>query len=160
MILMDAMREGTTMVATEQLTTILMADDDPDDRLLTQQAFREQRLANELRFVEDGEQLIDYLKQQGQYADPSISPRPGLILLDWNMPKKNGREVLAEIKVDPQLKRIPVVVLSTSNAEMDIRHAYDLGANAFISKPVTFEGLAAIVKTLGEHWFGIVELPS
>lgn len=138
---------------------ILMADDDPDDRLLTQDAFEECHLTNELRFVEDGEELMDYLHRKGNYVDPNDSPRPGLILLDLNMPRKDGREALGEIKSDPELRSIPVVVLTTSNAETDILRSYDLGVNSFIVKPVTFEELVEVVKTLGKYWFQIVELP-
>jgi CheY-like chemotaxis protein len=139
--------------------TILMADDDPDDRDLARTAMEESRLANELRFVEDGEELTDYLGRRGRYADPKSSPRPGLILLDLNMPRKDGREALREIKRDPALRQIPVVVLTTSKAEEDILRSYDLGANCFITKPVTFEGLVEVVKVLDKHWFQLVELP-
>jgi CheY-like chemotaxis protein len=139
--------------------TILMADDDEEDRMLAQEAMEESRLANDLRFVCDGEELLDYLLRREQYAQPSTSPRPGLILLDLNMPKKNGREVLQEIKADPNLRTIPVVVLTTSKAEIDICQSYNLGANSFITKPVTFEGLVEVMKTLGKYWFTVVELP-
>jgi CheY-like chemotaxis protein len=140
--------------------TILMADDDADDRFMTRDAFLESRLANDLRFVEDGEELMDYLCRRNQYSDPAQSPRPGMILLDLNMPRKDGREALAEIKADPELRQIPVVVLTTSRAEEDIFRTYDLGANSFIVKPVAFESLVVAVKTLGHYWFKIVELPS
>jgi two-component system response regulator len=139
--------------------TILMADDDADDRHLTKEAFEESRLVNDLRFVEDGEELIDYLKRRGKYADPAASPRPGLILLDLNMPKKDGREALAEIKADPVLKSIRVVIMTTSKAEEDILRTYDLSATSYISKPVTFERLVDVIKTLGKYWLEIVELP-
>jgi CheY-like chemotaxis protein len=140
--------------------TILMADDDPDDRMLTRDALAESRLANNLYFVEDGEELMDYLRQQGKYADPQSSPRPGLILLDLNMPRKDGRESLKEIKSDPNLRHIPVVVLTTSKAEEDIYRTYDLGVNSFITKPVTFDGLVEVMRALGRYWFEIVELPN
>src|SRR3954470_19676247 len=117
--------------------TILMADDDPDDRELTREAFEESRVANDLRFVEDGEELLDYLKRRGKFADPALSPRPGLILLDLNMPKKDGREALEEIKGDPNLCTIRVVILTTSKAEEDILRSYNLGAASYITKPVT-----------------------
>ncbi|MBW1852622.1 MAG: response regulator, partial [Deltaproteobacteria bacterium] len=130
---------------------ILMADDDEDDRLLTQDAFQEYRVGNDLRFVEDGEELMDYLHRKGKFTDPKSSPRPGLILLDLNMPRKDGREALEEIKSDPDLRSIPVVVLTTSKAEEDIVRSYDLGVNSFITKPVTFEGLVEVVKTLGKY---------
>ena len=139
---------------------ILMADDDPEDCMLTQEALEEARLANDMRFVEDGEELMDYLYHRGLYTEPSASPRPGLILLDLNMPRKDGREALGEIKADPTLRQIPIVVLTTSKAEEDRYRTYDLGVNSFITKPVTFGSLADIVKTLGKYWFEIVELPS
>jgi CheY-like chemotaxis protein len=138
---------------------ILLADDDPDDRMLTERALKKNRLANTIRIVEDGEQLMDYLYRRGPYTDPDHSPRPGLILLDLNMPRKDGREALEEIKRDPSLRRIPVVVLTTSEAEQDILRSYDLGVNAFVTKPVTFDGLANAITRLGEFWFEIVKLP-
>jgi len=139
--------------------TILMADDDPDDCMLAKEALAESRLANDLRFVSDGEELLDYLHHRGKYAQLSSSPRPGLILLDLNMPKKDGREALKEIKADLNLRYIPVVVLTTSKAEEDIHRSYDLGANSFIVKPVTFSSLVEVMKTLRKYWFEIVELP-
>ncbi len=139
---------------------ILMADDDADDRLLTQDALRESHLANELRCVGDGEELIDYLKKRGKYAKAGSAPRPGIVLLDLNMPKKDGREALKEIKADPDLKEIPVVVFTTSKAEEDIYRSYELGVNSFITKPVTFENLIQVMKTIGKYWFEVVELPS
>jgi CheY-like chemotaxis protein len=138
---------------------ILMADDDADDRELTKEALTESRLANDLHFVEDGAELLDYLHQRGAYSKPGSAPRPGVILLDLNMPRKDGREALREIKADPNLRTIPIVVLTTSKAEEDIARSYDLGANSFISKPVTFEGLVEVVRGLGKYWFDIVELP-
>ncbi len=139
--------------------TILMAEDDEDDCLLAREALVESRLANDLRFVKDGEELMDYLHRRGKYSRVSDAPRPGLILLDLNMPKKDGREALKEIKSDPNLRQIPVVVLTTSKAEEDIYRIYDLGANSFITKPVTFSSLVEVMKTLGKYWFEIVELP-
>jgi CheY-like chemotaxis protein len=139
--------------------TILMADDDEDDCMLVREALAESRLTIELRMVRDGEELMDYLYRHGRYADPHISPRPGLILLDLNMPKKDGREALREIKNDPELRTIPVVVLTTSKAEEDIYRTYNLGANSFIIKPVTFAALVEVMKTIGKYWFEIVELP-
>jgi len=137
---------------------ILVAEDDPDDRLLVQEAFEESRLANELHFVEDGEELLDYLHRRNRYAEEA-APYPGLILLDLNMPRKDGREALAEIKLTQQFRRIPVVVMTTSKAEEDILRTYDLGVSSFIVKPVTFDGLVDIMRTLGRYWFEIVELP-
>jgi CheY-like chemotaxis protein len=139
--------------------TILFAEDDPDDRLLTRQAFEKCRLDSDLRFVEDGEELIDYLFRRGKYADPAESPRPGLILLDLNMPRKDGREALREIKGNPELRDIPVVVLTTSKADEDIVSTYDLGVNSYITKPSKFSALVQIMKTLGKYWIEVVELP-
>lgn len=138
---------------------ILMADDDADDRMLTRDALEESRVLNELRFVEDGEELMDYLHRKGKYADPESSPKPGLILLDLNMPKKDGREALKEIKSDPNLRRIPVVIMTTSKAEEDIYRSYDFGASSFITKPVTFDRLVDLMRALGEYWVEFVELP-
>ena len=139
--------------------TIVVADDDPDDRMLTKDALDECRLANVVDFVEDGEELMDYLSRRGQFKHLAKSPLPGLILLDLNMPKKDGREALKEIRQDPTLRRIPIVVLTTSKAEEDILRTYELGVNSFIIKPVTFESLVDIVKTIAKYWFEIVELP-
>lgn len=139
--------------------TILMADDDEDDRLMTKEALKEARLANEIKFVVDGEELMDYLYQRGKFTDSASSPRPGLILLDLNMPKKDGREALKEIKEDPDLRQIPIVVLTTSKAEEDIYRSYDLGVNSFITKPVSFDGLVFVMTTLAHYWFQIVQLP-
>ena len=138
---------------------ILMADDDADDRMLTRDALEESRVFNELRFVEDGEELMEYLTRKGKYANAADSPRPGLILLDLNMPKKDGREALKEIKSDPNLRRIPVVIMTTSKAEEDIFRSYDFGASSFITKPVTFDRLVELMRTLGEYWVEFVELP-
>jgi len=138
---------------------ILMADDDPEDRMLAADALVEARLDNELHFVSDGEELIQYLNREGQFAEMEGMPLPGLILLDLNMPRKDGREALKEIKEDPKLKQIPVVVLTTSKAETDIVKTYDLGVNSFITKPVTFDGLVDVMRTLGTYWFSIVSLP-
>lgn len=138
--------------------TILMADDDADDVMLAQEALRESRLRNSLHCVEDGQELMEYLTRTGRY-EQADAPRPGLILLDLNMPRKDGREALKEIKSSPELRRIPVVILTTSTTEEDILRAYDLGANSFITKPVTFDRLVDIVRTLGMYWFNIVQLP-
>jgi CheY-like chemotaxis protein len=139
--------------------TILIAEDDEEDRMLIQEAFDESRLANDIRFVEDGEVLMDYLHQRGKFRAPGSAPRPGLILLDLNMPRKDGREALKEIKADPSLRRIPIVALTTSKAEEDVYRTYDLGVNSFISKPVKFGDLTQVVRTLGSYWLEIVELP-
>lgn len=148
------MKKGLTPI------TILMADDDADDRNMTREAFDESRLANDLRFVENGVQLMDYLLRRNQFQSPASSPRPGLILLDLNMPKMDGREALQRIKADPRLKNIRVVVMTTSKAEEDILRTYDLGASSYITKPVTFSALVDVVRTMGKYWLEIVELPS
>ncbi|WP_372859460.1 response regulator [Pseudoalteromonas sp.] len=140
--------------------TILMADDDEDDRLLTQDALAESRVLNELHFVEDGVELLEYLERKGKFEDKSISPRPGLILLDLNMPRMDGREALQAIKAHPNLKGIPVVILTTSKQEEDMVKGYNLGAASYITKPVTFDGLVDLMKTLGKYWVEFVELPS
>ena len=142
-----------------KLITILLADDDPDDRQMTQEALSECRLANEMHVVEDGEELLDYLFRRNKYANLAKEPLPGLILLDLNMPRKDGREALKEIKANPDLRRIPVVVLTTSKAEEDILRTYDLGVNSYITTPVTFDSLVDTIKVLGRYWFEIVELP-
>jgi len=137
-----------------------MADDDADDRQMTKEAFEESHLTNDLRFVEDGVELMDYLQRRGKYSDPASSPLPGLILLDLNMPKKDGREALQELKADPRLKAIRIVVLTTSKAEEDIFRTYNLSAASYITKPVTFAALIDVVRTLGKYWLEIVELPA
>jgi CheY-like chemotaxis protein len=139
--------------------TIVLADDDPDDRQLTEEAFTENRLANQLHCVEDGEELMDYLHRRGAFEHRRSEPLPGLILLDLNMPRKDGREALKEIKADPKLRRIPIVVLTTSKAEEDILRTYDLGVNSYVTKPVTFKSLVELIKVLGRYWFEVVELP-
>jgi CheY-like chemotaxis protein len=138
---------------------ILIADDDADDRLMAKEALEECRLVNRVDFVEDGVELLAYLRRQGRYADMAKAPRPGLIILDLNMPKMDGREALREIKADPALRRIPIVVMTTSKAEEDIYRSYDLGVNSFITKPVTFDGLVTVMRALGVYWVEIVELP-
>ena len=135
---------------------ILMAEDDADDRLLAKDALVECGIAGDLQFVENGEELLDYLQHRGKYSQ---SPRPGLILLDLNMPRKDGREALHEIKTNPRLRRIPVIVLTTSNADSDIDRAYELGANSFISKPVTFDSLVSIMRVIAQYWLATTELP-
>lgn len=141
------------------MISIVLADDDPDDRKLTQDAFSENRLANEFHAVEDGEELMDYLLRRGKYESMQGEPLPGLILLDLNMPRKDGREALKEIKAHPDLRRIPIVVLTTSKAEEDILRSYDLGVNSYVTKPVTFKSLVELIKVLGRYWFEVVELP-
>lgn len=139
--------------------TVLVAEDDEEDRMLVRDAWKRSRLANELVFVHNGEQLLDYLNRRGEYEDPEKSPRPGLILLDLNMPRVDGRQALKEIKANPRLRTIPVVVMTTSKAEEDIVRTYDLGVNSYICKPVTFDTLVHTVRSLATYWFEIVELP-
>jgi CheY-like chemotaxis protein len=137
---------------------ILLADDDEEDRMLTCDALAESQMSSEVFCVEDGEDLMDYLHARGKYTPPAAAPRPGLILLDLNMPKMDGREALRAIKSDPILRRIPVVVMTTSKAQEDVFGSYDAGANSFIAKAVTFDGLINVMKALGKYWFEIVEL--
>jgi CheY-like chemotaxis protein len=139
--------------------SILIADDDEDDRMLIRDALNESRLANELHFVTNGEELIDYLFNRHQYTDKKKYPRPGIILLDLNMPKKDGREALREIKACNDLRQIPIIVLTTSQTEEDIYRSYDLGVNSFITKPVSFGSLVDTMKIINKYWFEIVELP-
>lgn len=143
----------------KQGIVILMADDDDDDFLLTEKALKQSKLLNTLCRVKDGEELLEYLRGEGNYTYTESRPRPGVILLDLNMPRKDGREALKEIKSDENLRDIPVVVFTTSKAEEDIYKSYQLGVNSFITKPVTFDGLIKVMQTLGRYWFEIVELP-
>jgi CheY-like chemotaxis protein len=138
---------------------ILIADDDAEDRMLIKEALDESRLKNGVQFVENGEELMDYLHNRGKYTDKEKYQTPGLILLDLNMPKKDGREALKEIKADEHLRVLPVVVLTTSKAEEDVLRTYDLGVSSFITKPVTFSSLVDVMRTLSKYWFEIVELP-
>jgi CheY-like chemotaxis protein len=138
---------------------ILMADDDADDRLLVQDALAECHSPERLRFVADGEELMDYLLHRGNYSEVAGAPIPGLILLDLNMPRKDGREALREIRQHADLRRIPVVVFTTSKADSDVRTIYDLGANSLVPKPAAFDALVKVLGTLSHYWFGVVELP-
>ena len=138
--------------------TILLADDDEEDRELARDALQDSHLANEMKFAVDGQDLMDYLHQTGRWTADS-APRPGIILLDLNMPRKDGREALSEIKADGALRRIPVVVLTTSKDEADVLATYDLGVSSFITKPVTFGGLVDVMRTWTRYWVEIVELP-
>jgi CheY-like chemotaxis protein len=147
------------MIRTSLPIRILVAEDDADDRLMIKDAFDESRLGNPVDFVEDGVQLMNYLQREGEFAHMSNQPYPGFILLDLNMPRKDGRTALREIKASQVLQRIPIVILTTSKAEEDIVRTYDLGVNSFICKPVTFDSLVEIVKTVGRYWIEIVALP-
>ena len=138
---------------------ILMADDDADDCLLAEKALKAAHLDNSLSFVKDGEELMDYLLRRGKYTDASQYPMPGLILLDLNMPRKDGREALQEIKAHPLLHHIPVVIMTTSTGEQDILRSYDLGVNSYITKPVTFRGLVEAMQLMKQYWFQLVKLP-
>lgn len=148
------------MTVQSQPITILAAEDDPDDRVLVVEAFQESGQDNSLYFVQDGIELLQYLRKQGSYTTPATAPRPDLILLDLNMPRMDGRDALAEIKADPVLRCIPVVVLTNSNAQEDILYTYDLGGAGFIIKPETFEGMVEVAKGLNQYWFEVVELTS
>jgi CheY-like chemotaxis protein len=147
------------MSANRRSLTVLVADDDEDDRSLIKKAWDKSRVASDLRFVEDGEELIEYLSFAGRYSDPASAPRPALILLDLNMPRKDGREALREIKANSELRQIPIVILTTSQADEDISRSYDLGANSYITKPVTFGALVDVFQVLGKYWIEIVDLP-
>lgn len=135
---------------------ILLIEDSPADVLLTREAFEESRILNTIHVAEDGVQAMDFLHRQGAYASV---PRPDLILLDLNLPRKNGREVLAEIKADPELKKIPIVVLTTSSAEEDVLKAYDLNANCYVVKPVGFDNFMQAMQSIRHFWFSVVTLP-
>ena len=147
------------MNAVVRTPLILMAEDDSDDRLLAREALEESGFAAELRFVENGAELMDYLLARNRFGANGDAPPPSLILLDLNMPRKDGREVLKELKADPSLSQIPVVVFTTSRADTDVASIYRLGANSFISKPTAFESLVKVMRTLGQYWFEVVLLP-
>ena len=139
---------------------ILIADDDEEDRMLIRQAMLKNQVANPMHFVENGEEVLDYLHNRNQFSNNKDCPKPGLILLDLNMPKMDGREAIIEIKKEPALRSIPIVVLTTSGAEEDILRSYNLGVSSFITKPITFQGFIEVMKTLNQYWLEIVELPS
>jgi CheY-like chemotaxis protein len=141
--------------------TILIAEDDPDDRLLARDALAESQFVGTMvRFVEDGQELLDYLRRRGKFSDPAVSPTPGIVLIDLNMPRMDGRTAIAAMKGDPALRHIPVTVLTTSSAEEDISRSYQLGVNSYITKPVSFESLVRVMKSVSQYWFEIVELPA
>lgn len=140
--------------------TILMADDDEDDRLLTRDALTESRVLNDFHCVADGIELMKYLRREGLYKDEELYPAPSLILLDLNMPRLDGRGALEQLKSDPRLRSIPVIILTTSKAEEDMLRAYDLGAASYITKPVTFDKLVELMRSLGRYWVEFVELPN
>jgi len=146
------------MVDEKRVFRILIADDDPEDRNLISEAFDIAEIPHELFFVKDGEELLDYLKRRKNYADASISKTPAIILLDLNMPRKDGREALNEIKSDPEINNIPVIVLTTSNYDEDIKKTYLMGVNGFITKPVTFTALVDAFKGVCSYWLDTVKL--
>lgn len=146
-------------MTTRDAVKILIAEDDEDDRLLIKDAFEESRLRNPIEFVVDGVELMDYLHRRSNYQHLKDTPLPGLILLDLNMPRKDGRTALTEIKESPKLRNIPVTILTTSKSEEDVFRSYGLGVNSFITKPVTFDGLVEVIKVLTHYWIEIVALP-
>ncbi len=148
------------MCTATKSAVILLADDDEDDVVLVRDSFQRSKLSNDLRVVEDGVELMNYLRRRGAFADPEQSPRPDIILLDLNMPRMDGREALKEIKNDQMLKDIPVIILTTSQTHADISRSYQDGANCFITKPVTFQSMCEVVSKFGEYWFQIVRLPA
>ncbi|GGU41480.1 response regulator [Lentzea flava] len=135
---------------------VLLVEDDPGDALMTQEAFEHHKIRNTLHVVKDGVEALAFLRREGEYAD---APRPGLILLDLNLPRKDGREVLAEVKADAELRSIPVVVLTTSDAEEDILRSYSLHANAYVTKPVDFERFIEVVRQIDDFFVTVVKLP-
>jgi CheY-like chemotaxis protein len=135
---------------------ILLVEDNPADVRLTREALRRGRVANTLHVVDDGDKALAFLRREGEYAD---APRPGLVLLDLNLPGLDGRDVLAEVKADPSLRRVPVIVLTTSSAERDIAASYDLGANCFVSKPVALDEFLDVVRSFDAFWLTVVSLP-
>ncbi|MBN2484018.1 MAG: response regulator [Candidatus Omnitrophica bacterium] len=148
------------MIESERKTiSILIADDDDDDVMLVTKALKEYRFLNDLQRVRDGEELLDYLFHRGNYTDADKFPLPNLILLDLNMPRKDGREALKEIKDHHELRKIPVIILTTSKTDEDIVRSYDLGVNSFVTKPVEFKDFMEVIKNIGTYWLEIVQLP-
>ncbi len=148
------------MIMSQSLVTVLIVDDDDDDRLMMRDAFRDSGLHNPLQFAVDGEEMLDYLQHRGRFADSATYARPGLILLDLNMPRKDGREALRELKLDPALRHIPVVVLSTSRSPEDVALCYQHGANSFLSKPDSYVALLDLVRKLATFWLLTAKLPA
>ncbi len=147
------------MRSNRRAAMVLLVEDSPADQVATQRAFKKSRLLNDLHIVDDGEQALDFLYHRGEYAPPKNQPRPDLILLDLNLPRVDGRQVLATIKQDDELKTIPVVVLTTSAAEEDVVRSYGLGVNSFVTKPVNMQSFVDTIQTLHSYWFQIVVLP-
>ena len=152
--------EGAPLGAAGSTVTIMIADDDPDDRLLIKEALEEAHFDCPIEFFTDGVDLLDYLHGRGEYARRPAALLPGLLFLDLNMPRMDGREALQKIKQDPHLRRIPVVVLTTSSSEEDVFRLYDLGVNSFITKPANFDTLVKIMESIAGYWLGIVALPT
>lgn len=148
------------MTTEKKQFTILLVEDDPVDIELLIEALQGDRLVNEIKYVRDGSELMDYLRQKNSFSDKSQSPRPDLILLDLNLPKKDGREALREVKSDPNFRRIPIIVMTTSKSEEDIYLSYDLGANSYIVKPFSFDSMVEIIRSVKKYWFDVVELTS
>ncbi len=140
--------------------TVLLIEDNPRDVRLTQRAFQQVELTHDLRVVRDGDEAIAYLNREGTYHDPSLSPRPNVILLDLNLPRMGGHEVICQVKQDPRFKQVPIIVLTTSGRPVDIRQAYENGANAYLLKPVEFNRFTEVLGQLGKFWLEMVELPS
>jgi len=148
------------MIEQKKSVQILIAEDDDDDYLFAEKAIQELGLLNHVQRVRDGEELMQYLLNLGPFQDASVYPNPSLVLLDLNMPRKDGREAIKEIKTHPKLKRIPVVILTTSKSDVDMLNAYNLGANSYIRKPLTLERLIDVIRTLKHYWLDIVSLPN
>jgi len=155
----DAAIGDTSRMKHGQPMTIVLADDDPDDRALVREALDETGLTVDLRTVGDGPELLQYLRREGRYIKED-APKPDLILLDLNMPRMSGHEVLEELRADQRLRAIPVVVLTTSNRDDDVVRTYELGGNSFITKPSSFPGLVDVMRALDKYWFKISELPA
>jgi len=147
------------MKTVEQLVKIHMCDDDPDDQLLVSDALLEARLGNKIDFTNNGVELLQYLNREGEFTHLKGDPLPGLILLDLNMPIMDGREVLTHLKNNDKFKSIPIVVLTTSKAEEDVAKTYGMGVNSFIIKPVSFDSLVELIRSMTDYWFHIVSLP-
>jgi two-component system response regulator len=143
----------------EKSLPILMADDDEDDRILVEDALLESQLRIPIHFVADGRELLAYLHNEDDYADSKQFPTPGIILLDLNMPRMDGRTALAQIKNEPELRKIPIIVLTTSREETDVLCSYDKGASSYITKPANFDELVSVLKTVGSYWYDTVSLP-
>ncbi len=148
-----------TATVTRNRQPILLVEDSPEDREITIRAFKKAGVANDIFCCESGEEALDFLHRRGAYADPVRSPRPGIILLDLNMPGTDGREVLQDIKSEPGLKKIPVIIMTTSRDDRDIESCYEMGANSYVEKPVDIQSFVEAITRLKDYWFEIVVLP-